>query len=132
MAINSVPNIHSIVICANIFVKKDGKYLVIRRSPEKIDLPNVVHPIGGKIDKSEDPLLAALRELQEEAGISAKNVRLEAVITEVPDPDDQQYKETWLIFDFSGDYAGGEIKHTDEGELVWLTAEEVCFISPPA
>jgi 8-oxo-dGTP diphosphatase len=125
MAVNSTPNIHTIVICANMFVRKDGKYLVIKRSPAKLDLPNVIAPIGGKIDTNEDPLHAAKREVMEEAGIDVANVRLEAVITEVPHPDDSQYKETWLIFDFSGDYAGGEVKSTEEGELLWLTAQEL-------
>lgn len=125
MPVNSPVNIHSIVICANMFVHKDGKVLVIKRSPEKIDLPDVIHPIGGKIDASEDPLQAAKREVMEEAGITVHKVRLQVVITEVPDPEDPQYKQTWLIFDFWGDYLSGELKQTDEGELIWLTPDEL-------
>lgn len=125
MAINSTPNIHNIVICSNLFVKKDGTYLVIRRSPQKVDLANMVHAIGGKIEPSEDPLFAAKRELMEEAGIEAKNIKLEGVVTEVPHPDDPKYKESWLIFYFSGEYDGGVVKETEEGELVWMTPEQL-------
>ena len=31
----------------------------------------------------------------------------------------------WLIFHFSGDYKSGELKQTEEGELIWLTLEEI-------
>lgn len=83
MAINTDPHIHSLVMCANVFVRKDGKYLLLKRSPMKKFAPNVVHPIGGKIDPDENPLLGAERELFEEAGVHVKNVRLEAVILEL-------------------------------------------------
>lgn len=125
MAVNSEANLHTIVICANLFVRKDGKYLVIKRSPLKADLPNYLHAIGGKVSSGEDPMAAAERELEEEAGIKAKNVRLEAVVTEVLSPEDSHYKSNWLIFFFSGDYDSGEVIHTDEGELLWLSSAEI-------
>lgn len=50
MPINQEPNIHKLVICANIFVRKDGKYLLLKRSPKKKFAPGVVHPFGGKLD----------------------------------------------------------------------------------
>ena len=80
MSINQEPHIHNFVVCANIFVKKDGKYLLLKRSPHKKFAPNFIHPIGGKIDADENPYLGVLRELKEEAGIIVKKVRLEAVI----------------------------------------------------
>jgi 8-oxo-dGTP diphosphatase len=123
MAITTEPDIHQLVICANVFIRRDDKYLVLRRSPQKRFAPNVVHLVGGKVDLDEDPYMAAVREVQEEAGITVKNVRLEAVINElVPQPD---HNYNWLIFHFSADYASGEVQHTEEGELVWLTADEI-------
>ena len=77
MPINTDPHIHNLVLCANIFVRKDGKYLVMKRSPSKKYLPNAVHPIGGKLDPHEDPYIGAQRELLEEAGIIVKNMRVE-------------------------------------------------------
>lgn len=125
MPTNSTINLHHIVITANIFVRKDNKYLVLRRSPHKEVLPNLISPIGGKIDHAEDPLMAAQRELFEEAGVKVKNIRLEAVVTEVLSPDDSQYKNNWLIFHFSGDWESGEATTSDEGELLWMTEEEL-------
>ncbi len=78
---------------------------------------------SGKVDLGEDPMSAALREVGEETGLTVKNVRLEAVINELAPPPD--HTNNWLIFHFSADYNSGEVAQTEEGELVWLTADEI-------
>ena len=123
MPINTAPHIHNLVICANIFVRKDGKYLLLKRSPLKKYAPNFIHPIGGKVDQNENPYTGAERELFEEAGIKVKNMRLEAVIMEIKPVKNED--ENWLIFHFSGDYDSGEILTTEEGEFVFLGPEEI-------
>lgn len=123
MAINTRPDIHEQIICANVFIRKDDKYLVLKRSPLKKYAPNVVHPVGGKVDADENPYLAAQREVLEEAGVLVKNMRLEAVLLEITPVKDEPYN--WLIFHFSADYDSGEILETEEGELLWLTPEEL-------
>lgn len=123
MPINSKPHVHSLVICANIFVRKGGKYLLLRRSARKKYAPNVIHPIGGKVDQNENPYTAAKRELLEEAGITVKNMRLEAVILEIKPVKDED--ENWLIFHFSADYESGNVLTTEEGEFVYLDAKEI-------
>ena len=123
MPINTAPHIHNLVICANIFVRKDGKYLLLKRSPQKKYAPNVIHPIGGKVDPNENPYAGAQRELLEEAGIKVKNMRLEAVIMEIKPVKDED--ENWLIFHFSADYDSGELITTEEGEFVYLDAGEI-------
>lgn len=124
MTINTLPHIHNLIICANIFVRKDGKYLLLKRSPHKKYAPNVVHPFGGKVDPNEDPYNAARRELLEEAGITVKNMRLEAVVLEIK-PSKNSDGSNWLIFHFSADYESGELIETEEGELVYLDADEI-------
>lgn len=123
MAINNEPDIHNLVICANIFIRKADKYLVLRRSPLKKWAADVVHPVGGKVDLGEDPLTAAKREALEETGLTVKNLTLLAVILEV-DPVKAE-PGNWMIFHFVGDYDSGQIARTEEGELVWLTEEEI-------
>lgn len=123
MAINNTPDIHEQIICANIFIRKDDKYLVLRRSPLKKYAPGVIHPVGGKVDIGENPYTTAVREVKEETGVAVKNLRLEAVIQEIKPVKDEPYN--WLIFHFSADYDSGDIITTEEGELVWLTAEEI-------
>lgn len=123
MPINTDQSVHNLVVCANVFVRKDGKYLLIKRSPLKTHLPGLVHAIGGKVELNENPYLAAKREVLEEAGIEVDNLRLEAVVMELaPHPGSDI---NWLIFHFSGDYSSGEVIQTEEGELVYMTAEEL-------
>jgi 8-oxo-dGTP pyrophosphatase MutT (NUDIX family) len=109
-------------MCANIFVRKDGKYLVIKRSSTRTYLPNIVQPLGGRIELNENPYQAAVREVSEEAGIIVKNIKLEAVSLEMHplDPD----MTNWLVFHFSADYQSGKIKKTDEGNLIMLSPDE--------
>ena len=125
MAINTRIFKHNLIVCSNIVVRKGEKFLFIRRSNKKKVAPGFVHFIGGKVKLNEDPLIAAKRELMEEAGVTAENVKLEAVITEVFPPSSPDFGGTWLVFNFSGELVSGTPKATEEGDLLWLTAEEV-------
>lgn len=122
MPVNTTPDIHNLIMAANMFVKRGGKPLVIKRSLHKTYMPGFVQPVGGKVDINEGPLQAAERELLEEAGLRVKNIRLEAVSTDVH----QDGINNWQAFYFLGDYIGGEAHVSiDEGELLWLTPEEI-------
>ncbi len=110
-------------MCTNIFIRKDGKWLLMKRSPQKKFAPDVVHPFGGKIDLNENPFLGAKREILEETGLQVKNIKLEAVILEITPVKDRD--ENWLIFHFSADYDSGELIESEEGLPVFLTDEEV-------
>ena len=121
--INQKPNVHKMVICANVFIRKEGKYLLLKRSDKKKYAPGKIHPFGGKIDQDENPYVGAIREIKEEVGIEIKNLKLEAVILELTDEEDLPVN--WLIFHFSADYDKGEIMKTDEGEAVLLSEEEI-------
>lgn len=127
MKINTQPDIHELVIIASIFVIKGDKILMIRRSDKKIYMPGFVQPIGGKVDLDEDPLSAARRELMEEAHIEVDDIKLKAIVTEVKSKRDDSYKTNWQIFHFVGQYdkAADPSGFTDEGELIWLTLEEI-------
>jgi 8-oxo-dGTP diphosphatase len=123
MAINSTPDIHELVICANVFIKKDDKFLVLKRSKLKKYAPNVIHPVGGKVDLNENPFEAAIREAKEETGISIENLNLRAVLLEIIPRSNEP--NNWVIYHFIGDYKAGDLIETEEGELLWLTPEEV-------
>lgn len=121
MTVNSEIYKHTIVICTNLLVKRGDRFLVIKRSPHKLICPNIVHTIGGKVEASEDPYLASQRELLEEAGIVAHNIRLRGVVTEVK-PDTIP---NWQVFYFLGDYKEGVVRQTEEGDLLWLRVGEI-------
>lgn len=102
---------------------KRGQIFGHAKVSKKNWLPNIIHPIGGKVDLNENPFIAAQREVLEETGVKVKNMKLEAVILEIaPVINDDT---NWLIFHFTADYESGEVIKTEEGELEWHTAEEI-------
>jgi 8-oxo-dGTP pyrophosphatase MutT (NUDIX family) len=123
MAINQKLNFHILIICANIFVRKDGKFLLIKRSAKKMYAPGIVHAFGGKVDQGENPFVAAQREVYEEAGVKVKNMRLKAVLLD-RHPENPALGD-WLIYHFTADYSSGRIKTTEEGEAVLMSAAEL-------
>jgi 8-oxo-dGTP diphosphatase len=125
MAINSEPDIHNLVICANVFVIKGDKVLLLRRSLEKKFLPGYVQPIGGKVELNEDSLTAARRELLEETNLEVKHLQLKGIVTEIKTKKDELYQTNWQIFHFVAEYNGGNLASTEEGELVWLSRKEL-------
>ena len=120
-------HVHHQIVCANVFIRRQGKVLVLRRSSTRRYAANVVHPVGGKVDPLEDPFTAAQREVEEETGLSIKNVRLEAVLFDVAPVAGESHN--WLIYHFSADSEHGEPHQTEEGELLWMTPAE--FVRQP-
>lgn len=121
MSVNSDINKHTLVICSNILVKRGDDYLVLKRSPHKVIAPNIVHPVGGKVENDEDPYAAAKRELLEETGLVAQNIRFRGIVTEVK----PEGLPNWQIFYFLGDYESGEVVGNDEGEFLWLGKDTI-------
>lgn len=121
--INQKPNVQKFIVCSNVFIRMNRKYLLIKRSKYKKYAPNKIHPFGGKIDQDENPFDGAVREIKEEVGIDIHNLKLEAVILEITH--EKELPVNWLIFTFSADYLKGEIKKTDEGEAILLTIEQI-------
>lgn len=119
MGINTKPPIHSFIIAVNVFVKKDDKLILLRRSSNKLLAPSVVHPFGGKVELGEDIYTAAIREVKEESGVNVKNIELQAIVTEY-----WTNEANWLVFYFVADYENGDIISSAEGIAVLLTQEE--------
>jgi len=124
MPVNQAPHIHQNIICANVFIKKADKYLLMKRSSDKKFAPNYIHPFGGKLNTDENPYQGAIREIKEETNLCLKNIKLEAVVLEIL-PDTKITKCNWLIFHFSANYQSGQLKVNEEGEAVWLSASQI-------
>ncbi len=124
MAKNRKKITHEFIVCSNIFVRRNGKYLMIKRPAGSRWMPNGLHTVGGKLEENENPYECAVRELKEEAGIAAKNIKLEVLFTELSPYKSEPHN--WLTFYFSGDYKSGRVKgRTKAGELAWFTREEL-------
>ena len=56
-------------------IKKDGKFLFVKRSPQETT-PNMWSLPGGKLERTESVSITALREMREELGIDVEVVKI--------------------------------------------------------
>lgn len=124
---NSHKTTHQMVICANVFLRRNDRLLLIRRSPHKRYAPGLLHPVGGMVEPHEDPITAAHREVLEETGLTITNLGLEAILYDIRPVRDEECD--WLVYHFSADLGSGEPRESDEGDLVWVSREQ--FLMEP-
>lgn len=112
----------TIVVTLECFVKKRGKYLMLHRNKNKKILPGVWMAPGGHREFNEGLFACARREVLEETGLRIKNLQIKAQGNAYLRDID---KEFYFHFVFA-DYAGGKLKQNKkDGELIWLTPEEI-------
>ena len=121
--INSRPEMSNMLICANLLVRDGEKYFVMKRSLKKKFAPGYVVPYGGKLNLGENAISCAIRELAEESGLTAKDITLSAVVTEIHES--PQMLGNWLTYYFVGNYKSGDLIVTPEGENLKLTLPEL-------
>jgi 8-oxo-dGTP diphosphatase len=90
-----------------IFVRRGDEYLLLKGAPTKRLWAGKYNCLGGHVDRGEDILSSAKRELLEEAGISAELFLCGTVIVE------------------AGENAQGEVIGSQEGTPQWVRLEAV-------
>lgn len=111
----------NILVTLECFVEKDGKYLMLHRNKDKRILPDVWMAPGGKREFNEGLFECARREIFEETGLKIKNLRVKAVGNAYLKDLDQEFFFTFVF----ADYASGELKDCEDGQLRWLTPKEI-------
>lgn len=103
------------------YIEQDGKYLMLHRTKKKHDInENKWIGVGGHAEGTEGPEECLLREVKEETGLTLTSYRFRALITFVSD---QQEPEMMCLF--TADGFTGELIPCNEGDLVWVSKEEV-------
>ncbi len=98
-----------------IFLTSGDSVLLLKGKPTKRLWANLYNGIGGHIERGEDALSAAYRELQEETGLSEVSLRLAGVILV-----DAEVDTGIGIYVFRGEVADRPALESPEGTLEWI------------
>ena len=99
--------------------KQNNKVLLLERSNEP--MKNMYTGVGGKTNFNEDINNSCIREIKEETGLNAKNLKLKGVIKTILAGHDS----SWILFIYlTTDFDGEQINCT-EGELHWTNIDNI-------
>ena len=110
---NRTENVELTVLC---LIHKDNQYLLQNRVQQ--DWKGFTLP-GGHIEKDESIVDAVIREMKEETGLTIRNPKL-CGVKQFPIEDGR-----YIVFLFSADQFSGEVISSDEGEMHWVSKEEL-------
>ena len=115
-----LPNRYLMVPRTLIFLRNEDKILLIKGSPDKKIWPGLYNGIGGHIERGENLISAAERELLEETGIAGVDLSLRGIIFI-----DVNQNNGITLYIFEGFVESKTIKNGPEGEIEWINTEEI-------
>jgi 8-oxo-dGTP diphosphatase len=103
------------------FVFNGSDVLLMKRAAHKRVFPNKYNGLGGHIERDEDPLTGAKREILEESGLTVRDVRLRSVHNI-----DAGQAMGIMLFVYTAWSDSREFKNvSDEGTLHWLPIDKL-------
>jgi 8-oxo-dGTP diphosphatase len=97
-----------------IFIQRGESFLLLRGAANKQLWANKFNGVGGHVERGEDILSSARRELLEETGLSV-DISLKGVVTV-----DVEERTGIGIYIFTGSSDQEEVRASDEGVLEWV------------
>src|SRR5215813_2874096 len=97
------------------FVLNGDDILLMKRGSHKRVFPNRYNGVGGHIERDEDPLTSARREIKEETGLDVRDLRLRAVYNI-----DAGETTGIVLFVFTALSDTRAVKANNEGTLHWI------------
>lgn len=102
------------------FVTHGDEVLLMQRAPHKRVFPSHYNGVGGHVERDEDPLTSAIREIKEETGLAVINPRF-CGSTMIDAGEDTGI----LLFVFTAQSTTRDVIASDEGTLHWLAIGEL-------
>lgn len=110
-----------LVVPRSIILLIDGEQVLLQKAAEnKKIFPGCYNGIGGHIERYEDVLAGATRELKEEAGVTCDDLHLAGTIMI-----DVETDTGILLFVFTGSKIIGELIPSEEGTLHWVRIDQL-------
>lgn len=104
-----------------IFLRRGESYLLMKGAPTKRLWAGKYNGLGGHVERHEDVLSAAHRELLEEAGLQADLWLCGTVVVDAGEIG-------VCLYVFTGEPRGGELKPSAEGEPEWIEYGRVAVL----
>ena len=103
------------------FVFREGEVLLLRGGPQKGSWAGRYNGVGGHIERGEDLLESARREIREETGLEVTSLTLCGIVhTDAGDP-----QTGILLFVLRADAEDGRVRESEEGSLHWVAVEDL-------
>ena len=99
--------------------KTKNEILFLERSFEP--MKDMFTGVGGKTKFDEDINMSCLREIKEETGLNAKNLRLKGIIKTILSGHDS----SWILFIYTSSEFNGKQIDCPEGKLQWIGINEI-------
>ena len=112
------------ILSVTIFIRCEGKILLLKRADTKTVDPGMYTGVGGKVEPKESIWQAVFRETKQETGIDLNpNQTYLSGIVQVPDP---SVGAEWISILFNSDIAKQiAVPTTEDGEFFWIDPKEI-------
>lgn len=114
---------NKIVNTTQVYVRKDGMTLLLRRvaKKENDEMEGKFVAVGGRMELGETIEESAAREVKEETGLKINNLKFRGTISYVTRKEDANDSMTCIAYVFeSTDFSGDLLIGCNEGELFWV------------
>jgi 8-oxo-dGTP diphosphatase len=101
------------------FIRNGGDLLLMKRAAHMRVFPGLYNGLGGHLERDEDPLSGAIREMREETGLEVSNVVFRGAYNI-----DAGQETGIVLFIFTAESASRDFTECEEGSLHWVPIEK--------
>ena len=104
------------VVARTLILLFDKGQVLLQKAPETKKLwPGLYNGLGGHIERGEDVITSARREVLEESGLVVDDLKLDGIVMIDVEPE-----QGICLFVLSGRTFHGEMRSSEEGKLEWI------------